>query len=107
MLASFELDSLSSSVGAFGVSVRSGAVRVEIVSVNPATRTTATATGASTDGGGSGGHLVTVDFYAGPQGCVSVRGKPPCTAPPMPPPPVNATVIVLPGETLDIRVLVE
>ena len=77
----------------FGVSVRSGDVKVEVESVV-----------ASPSGGG---HAVTVGFYAGPQPCTSLRGQPPCTAAPTPPPPTNATVQLTSGETLDVRVLVD
>ena len=72
-------------VRGFGVSVRSGTVRVEVVSVALVSMAT----------GAGSGYRVVVDFYAGPQGCVSIRGKPPCTAPPSPPPPINATLDVL------------
>jgi len=89
VLASFELPAKGAS--GFGVSVRSGDVRLEVVS--------AVATAA--------GHVVVVNFYAGPQPCVSVRGQPPCTASPTPPPPTNATLEVLRGETLDVRMLVD
>ena len=67
----------------FGLSVRSGDVKVEVVSVIPAVAPDT-------------GHSVTVAFFAGPQPCTSTRGQPPCTAPPTPPPAVNATLSVLP-----------
>ena len=50
---------------------------------------------------------MTMGLFAGPQPCISVRGKPACTAPPTPPAPTNATVQLARGETLDIRVLVD
>ena len=92
VLASFELPAAGGAVG-FGVSVRDRDVRLEVVSV------TASATGASSD--------VVVNFHSGPQPCLGVRGKPPCTAPPTPPPPTNATVLVLNGERLEVRMLVD
>ena len=91
ILASF---ALSAGVHGFGVSVRSGDVKVQVTSVTPS-KTHA------------GGFSVTVAFNSGPQPCVSVRGQPRCTAPPSVPPPTNATVLVAPGETLDIRILVD
>lgn len=101
----------------FGLSVRSGTVKVEVVSVHAAVAP-------------ERGHSVTVAFFAGPQPCTSTHGQPPCTAPPTPPAPVNATLSVLPvrarlnnrvfssvfpltrqwmqqGETIDLRALVD
>ena len=43
---------------------------------------------------GGGGFAVLLDFYSGPQPCISARGKPACTAPPTVPPPTNVTVKV-------------
>jgi len=59
VLASFEL---APGASGFGVSARSDDVRVEVVSVRTAV-------------GSAGGYLVVVNFYAGPQPCVSVRGQ--------------------------------
>jgi hypothetical protein len=90
ILVSFELVAGASS---FGVSVRSGDVKVEVASVTTAPT--------------GGGFAVLLGFYSGPQPCKSVRGQPPCSDPPSPPPPTNATIKVAVGETLDIRVLVD
>ena len=90
VLVSFELVAGASR---FGLSVRSGDVKVEVASVTEAPT--------------GGGFAVLLGFYSGPQPCESVRGKPPCSDPPTPPPPTNATIKVAVGETLAIRVLVD
>jgi sucrose-6-phosphate hydrolase SacC (GH32 family) len=97
VLVSFDLV-----VGAsgFGISVRSGDVKVEVFSVKVASTRTSSSSA-------SPGFQVVVGFHAGPQPCVGARGKPRCTTPPTPPPAVNATVLVLGDETLDFRVLVD
>ena len=99
----------------FGVAVRSGDVKVEVVSVTAAAaaanvdNAAAASTGEHDEkqGRAFARHRVLLNFYSGPQPCVSARGQPKCTAPPAVPPPTNASVEVVAGETLDIRILVD
>ena len=89
LLVSFDLAD-TEGASTFGVSVRSGAVKIEIDAVSKT----------------PSGFTVSVNFFAGPTvPRHHPKGQP--TPPPTPPAPRKAMLQVLAGETLDIRMLVD
>ena len=83
---------VTAGMSGFGVSVRSGDVRVEVKSAQPAVSKP------------SGWLDVLVYFFAGPQPCVTPRGHPPCKTPPSTPPPTNATIQVVSDSKLTVNI---